>query len=252
MIVSCCQHRLLPRLCGLLIAALFSGGPCLAQTGKLSLTSGGAPPLTATPNHPGFLDELAKAMFKRIGVEVEVTAVPTERSLINVNSGIDDGDLFRVAGVEAEYPNLIRVPEKIMDNEFVAYTKRGDIRIRSWADLKPYSVAYTTGWKIYDRNVKGVRDLVTTPSINGLPPLLDMNRADVILMDRWQGQWVLQQSGHQFMLQEPPLARVEIFTYLNKKHAALVPRLAQALKDMKADGSYQKIYDATLNRAVTR
>jgi polar amino acid transport system substrate-binding protein len=97
-----------------------------------------------------------------------------------------------------------------------------------------------------------VRDLVTTPSINGLPALLDKNRVDVILMDRWQGQWVLGQSGHQFMLQEPPLARVEIFTYLNKKHAALVPRLAQALKDMKADGSYKKIYDATLNGTMTR
>jgi polar amino acid transport system substrate-binding protein len=245
-------HRFLPRLNALLLTAFLAASSCLAQTAKLSLTSGGAPPLTATPNHPGFLDELAKAMFKRIGVEVEVTAVPTERSLINVNSGIDDGDLFRVAGVEAEYPNVIRVPEKIMDNDFVAYTKRGDIRIRGWTDLQPYSVAYTTGWKIYDRNVKGVRDIVTTPSINGLPALLEKNRVDVILMDRWQGQWALQQGGHQFMLQEPPLASVQIFTYLNKKHAALVPRLARALKDMKADGSYQKIYDATLNRAATR
>jgi polar amino acid transport system substrate-binding protein len=123
-------HRLQFRLAGLLLATLALNPACLAQPAKLSLTTGGAPPLTASPNHPGFLPELAKALFKRIGVEVEVTTVPTERSLINVNSGIDDGDLFRVAGVEAEYPNVIRVPEKIMDNDFVAFTKRGDIRIR--------------------------------------------------------------------------------------------------------------------------
>jgi len=253
MVITRYPHQMFPRLRGMLLAALIgSSGPCVAQTGKLSLTTGGAPPLTAAPNHPGFLSELAKALFKRIGVEVEVTTVPTERSLINVNSGIDDGDLFRVAGVEAEYPNVIRVPEKIMDNDFVAFTKRTDIRIRGWADLQPYSVAYTTGWKIYDRNVKGVQELVTTPSINGLPSLLDKNRVDVILMDRWQGQWVLRQTGHQFILQEPPLARVEIFMYLNKKHAALVPRLAQALQDMKADGSYKKIYDATLTRMNAR
>ena len=249
---QCDPRRLQFRLAGLLLASLALNPAGFAQPAKLSLTSGGAPPLTASPNHPGFLDELAKAMFKRIGVEVEVTAVPTERSLINVNAGIDDGDLFRVAGVEVEYPNLIRIPEKIMDNDFVAFTKRTDIRIRRWADLKPYSVAYTTGWKIYDRNVKGVQELVTTASINGLPSLLDNNRVDVILMDRWQGQWVLQQTGHQFMLQEPPLASVEIFTYLNKKHAALVPKVAQALRDMKADGSYQKIYNATLKPLDTR
>jgi polar amino acid transport system substrate-binding protein len=29
--------------------------------------------------------------------------------------------------------------------------------------------------------------------------------------------------------------------YLNKKHQALVPKLAQALRDMKADGSYTRI-----------
>jgi len=44
----------------------------------------------------------------------------------------------------------------------------------------------------------------------------------------------------------PPLARVEMFIYLNKKHAALVPKAAQALVEMKTDGSYQKLYDAYL------
>lgn len=40
--------------------------------------------------------------------------------------------------------------------------------------------------------------------------------------------------------------------YLNKKHAALVPKLAQALADMKADGSYQKLFDMTLKPMGSR
>ena len=36
---------------------------------------------------------------------------------------------------------------------------------------------------------------------------------------------------------------IVIFPWLNKKHKALVPRLANALKAMKADGMFQKIIE---------
>lgn len=218
----------------------------------LSLTTGALPPLTAAPGHPGFIAELARVAFGRVGVEVEVTAVPTERSLINVNAGVDDGDIFRVAGVERDYPNVIRIPEKTLDNDFIVYTKRNDIQIRTWDDLRPYSVAYATGWKPFERNVKDVKELTTTPSIHDLFPLLEKGRADVILMDRWQGQWIVHQQGYKVRLLEPPLARFEMFMYLNRKHAALVPRVAQALVDMKADGTYQRLYDLHLKPLDTR
>jgi polar amino acid transport system substrate-binding protein len=234
------------------MAALIGSGPCLAQTGKLSLTTGALPPLTASADHPGFLNELARAVFRRVGVEVDVTAVPTERSLINVNSGIDDGDIFRVAGVEQAYPNVIRIPEKTLDNDFIAYTKLPGVQLRTWSDLQPYTVAYATGWKPYERNVKNVKEVTTTPSIHELFPLLEKGRVDIILLDRWQGQWVVHQMGYQLKPLEPPLARFEMFMYLNKRHAALVPKVAQALRDMKADGSYKKIYDAYLKPLDTR
>jgi polar amino acid transport system substrate-binding protein len=240
------------RLRHLLLTALLGSGACLAQPVKLSLTTGALPPLTASPNHPGFLNELARAAFKRVGVEVDVTAVPTERSLLNVNAGIDDGDIFRVAGVEPDYPNVIRIPEKTIDNDFVAYTKLPNVKLRTWSDLQPYTVAYATGWKPYERNVKNVREVTNTPSIHELFPLLEKGRVDIILVDRWQGQWVVQQMGYQMKPLEPPLARFEMFMYLHKKHAALVPRVAQALRDMKADGSYKKIYDAYLKPLDTR
>jgi polar amino acid transport system substrate-binding protein len=37
-----------------------------------------------------------------------------------------------------------------------------------------------------------------------------------------------------------------MFMYLNKKHAALVPKVTQALIDLKADGSYQQFYNQLL------
>jgi polar amino acid transport system substrate-binding protein len=225
---------------------------CLAQTAKLSLSTGALPPIASSAGHPGFIEELARAAFGRVGIEVEVITVPTGRSLINVNAGIDDGDIFRVAGAEADYPNLIRIPEKTLDTDFVAYTKRSDIKIRSWTDLQPYSVAFAAGWRPYELNVQGVKELTKTPSISELPQLLEKGRADIILMDRWQGQWAVRQSGYKFRVLEPPLVRFEMFMYLNKKHAALVPKVAKALADMKADGSYQRLYDQYLKPLDTR
>jgi polar amino acid transport system substrate-binding protein len=42
----------------------------------------------------------------------------------------------------------------------------------------------------------------------------------------------------------PALKDVDMYLYLHRKHEALVPKLAQALREMKADGSYNRILAA--------
>jgi len=242
---TCQPFRLLARTSSMLLLTLIST-TCLAQTEKLSLVTTARPPLSANGNQPGFLDLLAGALFKRIGIEGKLTLVPAERALINVNSGIDDGDIFRIASAGQNYPNLVRVPEVVLTSDFIAYTKSPGIQIRDWSDLKPYTVAYPIGWKIYEANVRDVKGVTLTPSINELFPLLDKGRVDVILLDRWSGQWLVRQNGLALQPMEPPLASVDMFMFLNKKHAALVPKISQALRDMKKDGSYKRIYEATI------
>lgn len=226
--------------------------PTLAQAAEFSLVSPASPPLTGTAERPGFLDELAAAVFQRIGIEAKLTRVPGERALLNVDSGLDDGDFFRAPDIETDYPRLLRVPEPVMLYEFVAYTRRQDITLRTWSDLQPYAVAYPNGWKIFEHNVRHVKDLTVTPSIHELFPLLEADRVDVILISRWAAQPLIRQHGYKYRALDPPLARVNMYMYLNRKHAALVPRLAQALRDMKADGSYQEIYARTLTSLGTR
>lgn len=229
-----------------MLTIMLAHQPSLASTTKLSLTSCALPPLAASHGNPGFIEELARIAFKRAGVDVDVTSVPTERSLINVNAGLDDGDIFHVAGLEQHYPNLMRIPEKVLDFEFVAYSTRDDIQIRNWADLKPYSVAYVTGWKTFDRNVTDVMQVTKVPSVRELLPLLDNGRADVVLLGRWQGDLAVRAGGYKARRFEPSLAQHEMFMYLNRKHAELVPKVAAALVAMKTDGTYQALRDAYL------
>jgi polar amino acid transport system substrate-binding protein len=237
----------------LVLAAVLHGGRSLAQGVKLSLvTAATLPPLVASELQPGFLNMLAAEAFKRIGIQVNLTTLPAQRALINVNNGIDDGDVFRAPGLERDYPNLIRVPEPVLVHEFVAYSGKAGVSIRDWDDLKHFSVAYASGYRIFELNVRDTKELTVTPSIFELFTLLEKDRVDVILLDRWSGQSVIRQKNYQFKPLEPPLAQTNMFMYLNKKHAALVPKVAQALRGMKADGSYKKIFDATLKPLDTR
>jgi len=248
------QHVLGSRLSAcLMLAAVFHGGPSLAQGVRLSLvTAATLPPLVASELQPGFLNMLATEAFKRIGIPVNLTVLPAQRALINVNSGIDDGDVFRAPGLERAYPNLIQVPEPVLVHDFVAYSRKTGVSVRDWNDLKRFSVAYTSGYKIFELNVRDTKELTVTSSIFELFTLLEKDRVDVILLDRWSGQSVVRQKNYQLKPMEPPLARIHMFMYLNKKHAALVPKVAQALRAMKADGSYKKIFDATLKPLDTR
>lgn len=212
----------------------------------LALTTTMQPPLGPSPTAPGFLEQIAREAFRRIGREIVVDIQPGERALINANSGLNDGDLMRTPGFEKGYPNLIQVPEKIGDMDFMAYTHHTEIKGPiTWDALASQVVGYASGWKIYERNVKA-RELTIVRSVEDLFPLLDLKRADLVLADRWQGQYAARKQGSAARLLEPPLTSSPMFIYLNKRHAAIVPAVARALAAMKTDGAYQKIYDATL------
>lgn len=223
----------------------------LAARPSLTLATGALPPLTSTPGHTGFLDALAREVFGRIGFDASVVRLPVERALINANAGIDDGDMFRAAGFEKEYPNLLPIPEKLLDFDFVAYATRADVQVRDWTDLARYSVGYVIGYKIFERNVKSAQDITTVRGIDQLFPLLASGRADVVLLDRWQGLWLAREAGLAVRALDPPLARVPMFAYLHRRHEALLAPAAAALAEIKRDGTWQRLYDQTLKPLET-
>lgn len=212
----------------------------------LALSTIMLPPLGSSPGKPGFLEQVAREAFRRLGVQIEVDTTPGKRSLINANTGLTDGELMRTAGFEKLYPNLIQVPEKISDMDFVAYTTRDDIQgPLTWSSLPAYSITYPTGWKIFDREVKA-EAITKVRSIEDLFVMLDKGRADLALADRWEGLYLTHEYARPARIIEPPLATAPMYIYLNRKHAELVPRLAKSLAAMKADGTYKKIFDSVL------
>jgi polar amino acid transport system substrate-binding protein len=234
-------------------ASLLLALPTHAQTADtLVLNTGVRMPYTQ-PDRSGFLDRLVAEVFQRIGIKAEVQVYEaSERALQNANGGIDDGIAMRIKGLEAQYPNLIRVPEKVIDNDFVAYSRKHNFPTRNWDALAPYHVAHIIGWKVFENNLGEREDVTRVRNVEQLFELLRQDRADVILYERWQGLWWAREMALEARLLEPPLATQEMFIYLHRKHEPLVGKVATTLAAMKKDGSNKRIFDETLAPLAAR
>lgn len=220
---------------------LTTGAVRAADLPELVLNDTNEPPFT-TADGSGFLDVVAGEAFRRVGVKMRLVKLPAERALMNVNAGIEDGELNRIAGLEAQYPNLVRVPEKLVDWTFAAFSKDASIPGR-WDAIRQHTVGHIRGWKIYERQLADMPGVITTRDAAQLFRLLELDRIDVALYGREAGDALIRaQHLEGVHALRPPLAKREMFIYLHKRHAALVPKLAQALRAIKAEGLYDRLY----------
>ncbi len=228
----------------LILGLLCLSDGSLAQ--QMVLTTSMTSPLSKE-DQTGFYDQVLIEVFRRVEQRIKITHLPTERSITNANLGISDGEFPRISGLDRLYTNLMRVPEKIVDFEFVAFTWRSDIQIKDWSSCKPYNVTIVRGWKILETNLADVRSLVKVKNQKLLFSLLGKHRTDIVVYSRFEGHEMIKQLGlKSIWVLDPPLATREMFLYLNKKHLQLVPVIAGQLRSMKHDGTYDRILQETL------
>lgn len=210
---------------------------------RLVLNSAFGPPMSSA-NGDGFFDLLMSEAFARLGIGVSVDRPPAERALINANTGVVDGDGPRIAHIDSigPYYNLIRVPEKIVDVEFVAFTDGRQLPIAQWEDLERYNVGIVRGWKILERNTISARSVVKIKTADLLFRMLKIGRVDVVVIDRWSGLAIAKKVEMRKLLGlDPPLAVRPMYLYLHRKHADIVAPIARTISDLKADGTYHRL-----------
>jgi len=216
---------------------------------KITMNAGTAEPFITADGH-GFYGELIRELFARIGMDAKVLRLPSARSIINANEGIDDGVVGRTSGMEEKYKNLIMIPVPVLRFKFVAYSLDKKISIIGWNSLAPYSVGYIRGWYIYEKNLPKTKSLTIVNNAEQLFRLLMNRRAELILFEYYRGGWWNQHLNANAHIIGSPVAETDMFIYMHKKHEQLVPRLTAAFKAMKEDGTYQKIKDETLDKSI--
>ena len=217
--------------------------PCsiLASEPDLVLSTWAKPPLSKV-DHTGYLDKIIIEAFRRIDLEIDILQKPVQRSISDANNGKGDGEYIRISGLSRIYPNLIEVPEKVFDFEFVVFTKNHDVIINGWDSLKPYDVGIVIGWKILEENIRNVRNRVDVPTPESLFKMLALGRIDIAVYSRYLGSEIVKNLGlKNIFVKNSPLAVKPMYLYLHRKHQGIIPDLAKNLSDMKKDGTFSKI-----------
>ncbi len=231
----------------LLVASLLSFAPAYAAQ-TLVLNTAYLAPVTS-PDKIGYLDLVYRELGERTGLNFVIQPLSGERALVNANDGIDDGDVCRVAGLDKIYPNLVRVPELLMSAQIKVFSRYANFVVTGADSLKPYDVAILTGWKIVERTVIGTHSLLKLETFEQLFDMLDKGRVDLAVAEEMMSKQVIKDMGlRTIQVLNPALLQVDWYLYLNKKHAALVPKLTEAIRKMRQDGTLQKLQTQVLDR----
>jgi polar amino acid transport system substrate-binding protein len=186
--------------------------------------------------------------FKRMGVPWKPGFFPLARRAILVDEGAIDGDGARVYDYLSSHPNLVRVEESVMEFGFGLFSANPKVALNRIEDLaaSSYLVEYRRGIHLCETRLKQIvpdKNLSNiTTERQGLRKLL-AGRTDLYC----DLETVVEQALRSDEFRADGRIRKVIgignsatYPYLHKKHAALAPRLAETLKQMKAEGLVER------------
>ncbi|KAF0233499.1 MAG: hypothetical protein FD177_1613 [Desulfovibrionaceae bacterium] len=180
--------------------------------------------------------------YKRLGFEIVAVPLPAERALRVADSGLTDGETVRIEGLEALYPNLVRVPESVVSVTVKAFTKGKKFPVNGWESLRPYSICYMHGLKLYEQGTLGMNRMSALGLENALRLLHD-GMCDVAVLSPYAWMMVDSLNFGPMLELEPPIATYNLYHYVHRRHADLVPLLAAEFRKMKHEGVIEAILE---------
>ena len=209
---------------------------------------------TVFPQSAPFFNQMSliyTEVFKRLGYNFKLVDLPGERAMVDANSGVLDGEAARIGYLESgNYPNLIRVAEPIIVIKDGAYSADTSIRINGWESLrgKDYKVGNLTGTKSVEQKLPLYVEEERRVNLTGFEQSLKMlqaRRIDIFIITTLAEETAPMNSPAYSDIKRVGIVEEKIcYPWLHKKHKALTAPLADTLKAMKADGTYQKLSEA--------
>ncbi len=193
--------------------------------------------LFVIPDTPAHMEawKTVEAAARRAGVGVRVRALSAERGMVLANEGKLDGAIGRTMLAASTYSQLVAVPEPVYLYAPTAYSyKKIDVS-RGWKSLRGHTLCMRRGYNFTEERTAGLpRQRLDNDA--SLLRMLKAGGCDIAIMGR-SNQQVRALLGHDPDLLQllPPLEEVPLYLFLHKRHAALVPRLAEALKQLKRE-----------------
>lgn len=189
-------------------------------------------------------ERLLSRAYDQLGYTINVRYMPSRRALVMANSGRVDGELFRVAGVERAFPNLIAVPYPLIRGRLMVVTLDQNLTDWSPALLARSVVGVRRGIIVAERAADGMQTILFN-DFEQMLELLKAGRIDVGLVSEVEGvssMTAAQQA--QVTILKRPLSAYTLYHYLNHKHRELVQPLAAVFQRLTETGEFRAIVKA--------
>ncbi len=195
--------------------------------------------LANTPDEPSHIlaQQILELAYARAGLEVTFVNMPFLRSLSQSNSGHLDGEVARLAVIETDYSNLIRVPVELFHISAYAYALKPIPEVKSWQDLKGKKLGLELGVVFIDHATRGF-PRVFASSKRDMAMMLKRGAVDYVVHS---GLISFGEPEFKFY-QSAPLQTENIYHYLHRKNARFIPPLTKALQALKDEGVLDQLY----------
>lgn len=194
--------------------------------------------------------------FRRMGFELVYVFYPVKRASLMAAKGEIDGELARVYNYNDKLQNLIRVEEPIFPVRFSAFTTNPAIKLNGWESLRgtDYKVEYMRGIKHCAIKLSKVIKKENLSEIShwsqGLKKIIAKRTDIYVEVERTVLRALKTDEFKNANIRiAGVMEEINLYTFLNKKYADLVPLLAAILKKMKEEGTIKNFMDSVENKA---
>lgn len=187
-----------------------------------------------------FVQELLEQAYGNIGYQVSYRSAPLARSFIEANTGRLDGLRARIGSVADKYPNLVKVPFRLLDFKLVSLADR---RVCGACDLSQLShIAVPRGFKAFEDFIAKQDFDLSITEVTSAQQALDIlaaGKVQAVIMSDTNVPSSYYHLSHHWIKQT--LAVLPDFHYLHNKHSALVPKLLAQLNQLNDSGYIKQL-----------
>jgi len=174
---------------------------------------------------------LLEEAYSQLRIEINWMDIPLKRSMIMVDSGELDAELFRIEAAMVDLHNVLKIDVPIGTYRIFAYSLEAN-HFSDISDLNGKTVANVRGSKI--GHVIESRYQMENIEVNDILSVFKMvssGRVDYVIYSERVTDDILSQSTAFGNIRKVPVLLFEVpaYHYINKRHAALVPKLERVL-----------------------
>lgn len=192
--------------------------------------------------------QVVREAFRLAGLNLVFRPLPLGRLIESADSGEVDGDLQRIGELPPEFTHLVKVPTPINRVGVAVYGVSPDLASKSRAEISRMRGVIQRSVFVLTKHTQGMTVTAAQNTVAALE-MVRNGHADVAILVREDSEVRLREAGSTDVVRWPQLwASEPLYLWLNRKHAALVPKLNDALQRLQRQGFIERAHADMLRK----